>query len=241
MGWESQLAGYAETRWFDAVKTPLESKISPIFHSHLAIPLHSHLLNVKVDLDIGNANSLETLDSVAGVLEKPEKGEGFPTKYFLKGYVDTEGPQSTFVTNARKPRIIRVVDRDSPGPAYDSPPGYALLPGEAMVNTLPDSHPLVKFSAYSKYTVAVTRYHDSEVRVSSPFDNYVPSRPYVSLDNFLNGESLNQTDLVAWVTVPHEHLPRTEDVPLISNYPVGFRLLPWNFFDGNAGMDLPIE
>jgi len=61
------------------------------------------------------------------------------------------------------------------------------------------------------------------------------------LDSFLNGESLNQTDLVAWVTVPHEHLPRTEDVPLISNYPMGFRIVPWNYFDGNAGMDLPIE
>ena len=39
-----------------------------------------------------------------------------------------------------------------------------------------------------------------------------------------------------------EHIPRTEDMPLISSsMGVSFSLLPWNVFDGHAAMDIPTE
>ena len=54
----------------------------------------------------------------------------------------------------------------------------------------------------------------------------------------LDGESLEGEDLVAWVTVGKEHLPRTEDLPLISNFGSYFDLVPWNVHPVNGAMDV---
>ena len=65
-----------------------------------------------------------------------------------------------------------------------------------------------------------------------------PGEPVTSLDTYLDGESIEQTDLVAWVTVGKEHLPRTEDLPLISNFGTYFAITPQNQFTTNAAMDI---
>ena len=44
---------------------------------------------------------------------------------------------------------------------------------------------------------------------------------------------------MAWLTLGKEHLPRTEDVPLITNFGTSFLLWPWDVFSKNAGMDMP--
>ena len=65
------------------------------------------------------------------------------------------------------------------------------------------------------------------------------SASFVGLDSpGLDGERIEQEDLVAWVTLGKEHLPRTEDVPLISNFGTYFVVSPHNQWHGNAAMDL---
>ena len=96
-------------------------------------------------------------------------------------------------------------------------------------------------SAFSKYTLAVTARKEAEPRATSVYDLFGPAQPFTSLDTFLaDGDSLQQADLVAWVTVGKEHLPRTEDVPLISNFGTFFDLLPHNMHQGNAAMDVKL-
>ena len=90
--------------------------------------------------------------------------------------------------------------------------------GPTVAQSLPDEHPFVKASAFSKYALAVTRRKESEHRVTSVYDLYAPAEPRVSLDGFIDGEGIMREDLVAWVTLGKEHLPRTEDLPLISNF-----------------------
>jgi len=54
------------------------------------------------------------------------------------------------------------------------------------------------------------------------------------LDRFLaDGEGLLDEDLVAWIGLAKEHIVRQEDLPLVSNFGVGFSLQPWNFFTQN--------
>lgn len=43
-------------------------------------------------------------------------------------------------------------------------------------------------------------------------------------------ETLVNSDLVAWVMCAVQHLPRREDVPIISNLPTGFTIKPINYF-----------
>jgi Copper amine oxidase, enzyme domain len=56
------------------------------------------------------------------------------------------------------------------------------------VQLLPPSHPLTKAGAWTKYHLAVTRRKDSEPRsVASRYDTYIPGKPFVSLDDFIDG------------------------------------------------------
>ena len=84
------------------------------------------------------------------------------------------------------------------------------MPGPTVGQTLPAEHPFVKACAFSKYTLAVAVRKEAEQRATSIYDLFAPSEPVASLDDFLDGESLVQEDLVAWVSLGKEHLPRTE-------------------------------
>merc|ERR1712157_588159 len=119
---------------------------------------------------------------------------------------------------------------------------YATMPGSTVINTLPDDHPFVVSAAFSKYNLVVTKRHESEQRCTSIYDLYGPSEPTVSIKDFIDGENIEDTDLVAWVSLGKEHIPRTEDLPLISStFGVEATLMPWNIFNGHAGMDIPLE
>ena len=45
-------------------------------------------------------------------------------------------------------------------------------------------------------------------------------------------EGTDDTDLVAWVSIGLQHLPRSEDVPVVTNMAASFSVKPWNYFDG---------
>eukprot|EP00930_Biecheleria_cincta_P082953 TRINITY_DN72588_c0_g1_i1.p1 TRINITY_DN72588_c0_g1~~TRINITY_DN72588_c0_g1_i1.p1 ORF type:complete len:846 (-),score=101.57 TRINITY_DN72588_c0_g1_i1:131-2668(-) len=245
--WMTELAGFCETRWFNEKINGWEQEFSPLWHDNLALPVHLHTLSIKVDLDIGthNVNAVQKLESVAG-MPPSSKAAGvldrFASKYLQSSFVAREGVnESTVLASQPNPQVFKVVNRELQGPSADSPPGYAILLGEAAKNILPEGHPLVDFVSYSKYAMAITERHDNEQSPTSIYDAYAPGQPYMSLDRYLdNKEDLSRTDIVAWVTLAHEHVPRPEDIPLISNYGnMGFSLLPWNIFDGNAANDLP--
>ncbi len=47
---------------------------------------------------------------------------------------------------------------------------------------------------------------------------------------------MSNADLVAWVMVGLQHVPRSEDVPLIYNMYANFFIKPWNYFDQNEAL-----
>ena len=244
-------AGYMETRWFSQEQTPWERSLGEVVRRNLVAPLHSHFGCFKVDLDGlgGSGESLETVRIASGMRSDlvPDL-RGFATKYVERTIVQKEGVGvSTFVPSSASPTSFAIVDnskrnaaaRDEDADAQPtSPPGYMIIPGPTVAQTLPEEHPFVKASAFSKYTLAVTKRKDAEYRPTSVYDLFGPAEPQVSLDSFIDGESIEQTDLVAWVTLGKEHLPRTEDLPLISNFGTYFDLLPRNVHDVNAAMDV---
>ena len=66
---------------------------------------------------------------------------------------------------------------------------------------LPPSHPLIQAGAWTRYHLAVTRRKDSEPRsVASRYDTYVPGKPFVSLDDFIDGRPHLLLDLVSCVS-----------------------------------------
>ena len=223
-------AGYMETRWFAQGVTPWERSLGEVVHQNLIAPLHSHFGCFKVDLDAasGKGESFEVSEINAGLRPEVPDLRGHATKYVSRSFVEAEGiGVSTFSAGGKIPHAFAVVD-DSPLPTDDATPtgrpGYLIMPGPTVAQTLPNDHPFVLASAFSKYTLAVTKRKESEYRPTSVYDLFGPAEPYASLDRFFDGESLRQTDLVAWVNLGKEHVPRTEDVPLISNFGTYFDL-----------------
>jgi len=186
----------------------------------------------------GAGESLEKTTISAAVRPSVPDLRGHATKYVTRELPKTE---TAFGPSAGPPSMLAIVDAtptalDDQTPS--GPPGYLILPGPTVGQTLPAEHPFVKASAFSKYTVAVTRRKESEPRPTSVYDLFGAGEPHTSIDTFLDGENLTQTDLVAWVTLGKEHLPRREDLPLISNFGTYFDLLPRNVHPANGAMDV---
>ncbi|CAE8601924.1 unnamed protein product [Polarella glacialis] len=98
---------------------------------------------------------------------------------------------------------------------------------------------------WTKYHLAVTKQHDKEYRMNSPYvqyDSYETDGSARNLDLFLaDRENILDEDLVAWIGIGKEHIPRQEDLPMVSNFGVGFSLQPMNFVEGNVVASPPKE
>jgi len=168
--------------------------------------------------------------------------EAYPTKYIERRLIPSEGVGVSTVVGG-EPSIWRIVNKAARGAHPDAAtPGYAILPASSASQQLPRDHPLVTSASFSRYNLAVTRRYDSEARASSIYDLFgQSSAPYFDFDTYLaNNESIEDKDLVAWVTIGKEHLPRSEDIPLITNFGTSFLLWPWDVFATNAGsQDMP--
>ena len=242
-----QFAGYMETRWFAEGVNSWERDLGEVVHQNVAAPLHSHFGCFKVDLDgkRGLGESLEQT-TVGAAIRTNLPEHVYATKYLERAYPATETTYKPGAETAN--RQFAIVDNDaatSGAPRGDATPsakpGYIVRVGPTTGQVLPDDHPFVLSSAFSKYMLAVTRRKESEGRVTSVYDWFGASEPVVSIDNFLDGEGIAQEDLVAWVTIGKEHLPRTEDLPLISNFGSFFDLVPSNMHSVNAAMDVKAE
>ncbi|NXS61292.1 AOC1 oxidase, partial [Brachypteracias leptosomus] len=85
-----------------------------------------------------------------------------------------------------------------------------------------------------RYHLAVTRHHENEPSSSSIYAQNEPWEPLVNFESFLrDNETIEDQDLVAWVTVGFLHVPHAEDIPNTATpgNAVGFFLRPFNFFD----------
>ncbi|NWT17921.1 AOC1 oxidase, partial [Vireo altiloquus] len=87
---------------------------------------------------------------------------------------------------------------------------------------------------FSRYHLAVTRRHENEPSSSSIYTQNDPWDPPVTFENFIrDNETIEDQDLVAWVTVGFLHVPHAEDIPNTATpgNAVGFFLRPFNFFN----------
>lgn len=68
---------------------------------------------------------------------------------------------------------------------------------------------------------------------------HLPGKPTVDFDQFFDGESLDQEDLVVWLNLGMHHINRAEDSPhTLTNIATSSVLLtPFNFNDYDVGME----
>eukprot|EP00927_Polykrikos_kofoidii_P084832 TRINITY_DN9053_c0_g1_i2.p1 TRINITY_DN9053_c0_g1~~TRINITY_DN9053_c0_g1_i2.p1 ORF type:complete len:948 (+),score=134.45 TRINITY_DN9053_c0_g1_i2:77-2920(+) len=245
--------GFLQTHWYDPAASA-QNSMSYRIHNYTGGSLHDHTYGMKIDLDVGtSANSFQTLkykwgDTLSAVNEGRNESNILEAKPSYLLWDKMRYVQTTTVDNENNAKMT--VDPTNPGSwvfgditkknAWGNPKMYrlSLLDAHAVAG-VPSDHVTMPAASFAKQMLAVTKYKESEESLSGFYDLNRLADPQVSLDSYINGESIVQQDLVAWVSLATLHYPTSENMPMTNRINHGIALEPWNFFDENPSMDMP--
>ncbi|WNG47214.1 primary-amine oxidase [Archangium minus] len=191
---------------------------------------HEHMLSYRLDLDVdGPSNSIfETHVRALPTGPDNPRGNAFVAERTLMAV--EEGRDRS---HGRQWRVVNPNETNSLG----EHPGFVLLPG--MSDDLiaqPDSSVRSR-TGFAHKAVWLTRQRDEELYASGTYT--VQSSESTGLPSYVNGEPLENSDVVLWYTLNHVHIPRPEEWPVMPRASLGFTLAPFGFFTQNPALDVP--
>ncbi|MBM3681523.1 MAG: primary-amine oxidase [Actinobacteria bacterium] len=228
---EAKLTGIVLTRaGVPGAKHPSSTEIEP----GLLAPYHQHLFCARLDLDVdGPGNTVIEVDAVAQPMG-PANPDG--NAYTIR--------ETTLASEARAQRDIdpfagrywKVVNPSSTN-HLGKPRGYKLLPTGA---NWPLADPESVIGRRARFM-----YHHLWVTPNRP-DELYPAGDHPFQHEGLDGlprwtaadRPLEDTDVVLWFTFGTNHIPRTEDWPVMPVERTGFMLKPYGFFARSPGIDV---
>ncbi|OTA90498.1 hypothetical protein M434DRAFT_390384 [Hypoxylon sp. CO27-5] len=202
--------------------------------------LHDHVITWKADFDIlGIENNLQVTElKVVNTTQPwwPELGEF--EQIALETYNVEKEQQLSWADNGQ---VMYTVNHASATNKWGTPRGYRIVPGKSDIRLSTLNSPFSRHNtALSKAHLTVTRQHDTEPWGNSVQNLNMPWKPQQDFAKFLDGESVEGTDLVVWFNLGMHHFTRSEDVPvtLYSEAVSSIMFAPQNFFDQAQDGDL---
>ena len=229
--YEVKLTGMVST---GAVMPGEVPKYGTLVAPQLNAPIHQHIFNVRLDMNIDGANnSVYEVDIVPEDDEHNPYGNAF---YAQSTLLPTEKAAQRLI-DPMKGRYWKVVNPAKTN-AMGYPTAYKLMPGE---NTLPLARPsasVINRATYMTQHLWVTPYSADENYPAGDYPNQHPGG--AGLPQWTAADRpVEDTDIVVWYTFAHSHSPRAEDWPVMPVATIGFMLKPLNFFDENPANDVP--
>jgi len=250
---EAQASGFLQTTYWDpdsplrtpgAMRDPFGFRVSDYTHG----TMHDHSIGFKVDMDIlGQSNTMKTYEWKAGTpVEAFNSQEGIDItekpNYFL--YDETRYIEEQTLTeetglniNLQTPKWW-IVQNEGELNRWGVPRGYRIKPELPPTQVL-NEHPSVRALGYTKYHAMVTKRKEEERFISGNYDLNQLNDYEIDAREYINGESIEEEDLVLWMNIGFLHIPIAEDVPMTNVVGSSFSLKPFNFFDWNPAFDLP--
>jgi primary-amine oxidase len=197
-------------------------------------PYHQHILCARLDLDIdGEKNSVLEVESFAHPQgDKNPYGGAYETKETLF----SNEKQSQRVIDPFSGRYWKVVNQEVKN-HMDHPVGYKLIPGHTTFPlALPEST-IGKKAAFMYKHLWVTKNNESE---KYPAGDYPFQHPGgAGLPEWTKANrNIEDEDVVLWYVFGTNHIPRTEDWPVMPVERTGFHLKPSGFFARSPGIDV---
>ncbi|XP_072105876.1 retina-specific copper amine oxidase isoform X1 [Mobula birostris] len=226
--------GYALTSFISGEATKYGTKLE----ENVLGNIHTHFLHFKADLDIaGTSNSFETSDVEYQLKPVPwntDKKVYVPT--MKKKILETED-EAAFRSGTKLPQYLNFVNLAQKN-KWGHSRGYRVQVVSLNPKSVPKESPDEKGVSWQRYQLAVTKYKDHEQRSSSIYNQNNMWNPPAYFDEFINGESIQNEDLVAWITAGFLHIPHAEDVPntATSGNGIGFFLKPLNYFNNDPSV-----
>lgn len=204
--------------------------------------LHTHLIAWKVDMDIlGTANSVN-MHSI-GLQKTTIPGFGMPVwnhKYDAR--LCEKEDETGIKYNADTPKYpVFVAEGASRNRnKWGSLRGYKFQPTRVMHNLIPEGEGWGTGLGFSRWGFIATVRKENEPDSSAIYTQTNLAAAPVRLETFVDGEAARNQDLVAWISSGLYHIPISEDAPVtptVYNH-LGFQLVPFNYHDENAAMDM---
>ena len=197
-------------------------------------PYHQHILCARLDLDIdGEKNSVLEVESFAHPQgEKNPYGGAYETRETLF----TKEKESQRVIDPFSGRYWKIVNEQVKN-HMDHPVGYKLIPGHTTFPlALPEST-IGKKAAFMYKHLWVTKNNDSEKYPAGYYPFQHPGGAGLPEWTKAN-RNIENEDVVLWYVFGTNHIPRTEDWPVMPVERTGFHLKPSGFFARSPGIDV---
>ncbi|KAK8110994.1 uncharacterized protein PG998_007451 [Apiospora kogelbergensis] len=205
-------------------------------HDDLSGSMHDHVITFKADFDImGEKNSLQKVEFVPTTETYHWNGnKPRNTMKAKKSFITNEDDAKiNFETNS--PSIYAVVNKDELN-KFGEAPGYRIHPAAGVIHlTVKDSSVGGKALNVANHHLYATKFKDTEVRGSSPYNLLDVEDPLVDFAKFQDSESLEQEDLVLWFNLGMHHIPHTGDLPntVFSTAHTAMLIEPFNYLAGS--------
>jgi primary-amine oxidase len=213
------------------------TKFGTLIAPRLYAPNHQHFFCVRMDMAIdGQNNKVVEMNTVADPTG-PENPYG--NAFYGQATEFNEEQEAQRIVNPLTARYWKISNPESLS-WVKQPVAYKLIPGE---NVLPFAQPdssIAKRGGYMWKHLWVTPYN-AERKEMFPAGDYPNQHaggdglPKWSSEN----RSIDNTDIVVWYVMGHNHLPGLEDWPVMPVANMGFKLRPSGFFPRNAALDVP--
>jgi primary-amine oxidase len=201
----------------------------------LAAPLHQHLFNVRLDVEVDGADNV--VFEVDAVPAPPGKGNPVGSAFGTAAtLLDTElaARRDVDPTRSRTWRIANRGRRNGVG----QPTAYKLVPGATPTLLAGPESSIGRRAAFAAHNLWVTPFHPDERRAAGDYPNQHAGGAGLPAWT-ARDRSVVDTDIVLWHSFGVTHVPRPEDWPVMPVESTGFMLMPFGFFDANPALDVP--
>ena len=227
--------GYVQATMWTSNEAPYGNQI----HTHVAGTIHDHLLNYKVDLDIGGRkNSYETIDIKIENITNPWFPHARRLQKVLSRSLKKTEQEAIYKQNFDHPKYLNFFSEGNVN-SMGVKRGYRIHIRDMMKQMYPKEWGIVRGADWTRNQMTVTKYKENEKTSSSIYNQNGMYEPVVDFEQFTaDNESVVNEDLVAWVTVGMMHVPHSEDIPSTAT-PANsacFYLRPYNYFDEDPSM-----
>lgn len=201
---------------------------------NLYAPNHQHFFCTRLDMQVdGVTNSVVEVNTVPAPADENPWGNAF------------YGEQTIFKTEQQAQRLIdpmtgrfwKVISNQRQN-AVGGATAYKLMAGENILPFATDESSIRQRASYMWNHLWVTPYDPDENWPAGKYPNQHAGGAGLPEWTKAN-RSVENTDVVLWYVMGHNHLPNLEDWPVMPVASIGFTLKPAGFFDRSPAMDIP--
>eukprot|EP00064_Thunnus_orientalis_P004666 superscaffoldBa00000430_g4678 len=203
--------------------------------------IHTHFINFKVDVDVlGVKNVFQTKDMEFVNVSLPWKPERYAMiPRIVEKQLQTE-QEAALRYSAKTPRYLHIASNQTN--RWGNQRSYKLQVYSFTGDHLPESQAEERAMSWARYKVAITKQKDLERSCGSLYNQNDMWTPAVDFSKYIeDNESIENEDLVAWVTTGFLHIPHAEDIPntVTVGNGGGVLLRPHNYFDEDPSIHSP--